>query len=144
MMGALYPEREMWFARSHIATGGTTGSAVDMRNFADQRGSFIITVPPTLASAVTVTFETTTPDPASDGSPLASGWAALNQGGLCEDVAAMSVVIDPNDADFSATYGKIVRLPIQCRSAFIRAKLGAASALVTVDIVGKAARLTAA
>lgn len=144
MMGALYPEREMWFARSHIATAGTTGTAVDMRNFADQRGSFIITVPPTFSGSVDVTFETTDPDPASDGSPYTADYAALKQGGLNEDVTDMTVTISDADADFSAVYGKIVRVPIQCRKAFIRAKLSAAKALLTVDVVGKAARLRAA
>ena len=60
---------------------------------------------------------------------------------MCEPSAAMSVVLDPADPKYSASKGMVVRKPIQCRSAFVRAILSGATAGVTVDVVGAARRL---
>lgn len=139
MLGTKYPERQCFFSRSHIT--GTTGSAVDMRNFVDNAASFIIHAPPSLGAAVTVTFETTVHDPSNDCNPKSDGWGAMNAEGMCEQTAALSVVLDPADPKYSSTKGMVVRVPIQCRSAFVRGNLSAETAGVTVDVVGAARRL---
>lgn len=137
-MSAMYPERELWFANSAIT--GTTGTAVDMTNFVQDRGSAVIVAPPGLTAPVTVTFETADADPANACLPAAT-WTAMNQGGLCDAATPLSVTINPADAAYSATFGQICRIPLQCRSAFVRAKLSVATAGLSVMIVGKAARL---
>lgn len=141
MGSALYPERELWFAQSVIPALGTTGSAVDLSNIVQHRGSFLIVAPPSLGAAVTVTFETANGDPATNYCTPINSWSALNGGGLCDDPAALSVVIDPADPAYSATLGLIARLPIQCRSQFVRAKISAATAGLSVLVIGKASRL---
>lgn len=135
----LYPEREMWFAAS--LTTGTTGVAVDMTKFVANVGSAVIFVPPTLAAARTITFETAPPSAADPCLPDDLLWAEMSMAGICDSPTPLAVVVDPTDADFSATLGKACRIPLQCRNRFVRAKLSVATVGLTVAIVGRAARL---
>lgn len=137
MMGSsMFPEREIWIGRSHIT--GTTGSWVDLRNITGNVGSFFINTPPGLAAAYTVTFETAEADSANECNADAATATAMQQG---YPSAALTTTISPTDANYSATLGGVCRVVLNCRGNFVRAKLSAATAGVTVDIIGKAARL---
>jgi hypothetical protein len=110
-----------------------------MRNYIGNTGAFQIRVPKALAAAVTVSFQTADADPANDCLPGAT-WTPLNEGGLCDAVTPMTYVADPLDAGYDPVAGVVCFKPIQCRAAFVRAVLSAASAGLTVDVVGPAQR----
>lgn len=135
----LYPEREMWFAGSLVT--GTTGVAVDMSKFVDNVGSALIIVPPGLAAARTITFETAPAQAADPCAPDAALWAAMSGAGICDSPAALSVVVAPTDPDYSNTLGKVCRIPLQCRNQFVRALLSVATVGLSVIIIGRARRL---
>lgn len=142
MLGTpLYPEREIWVAASHMT--GTTGSEVDASAFADHRGSFLVIAPPGLAAPVTVTFETADPDPAQNYCAALAPWSPMEQGGMCEDKTPLSITIDPTDPTkgYDAVKGQICRVPMQCRSQFVRAIASAATPGLVVLVIGKPSRL---
>lgn len=142
MLGTpMYPERELWIAQSTIT--GTTGSEVDLSPFADYRGSIVVVAPPGLAAPVTVTFETADPDPAQNYCAALAPWSPMNQGGMCDPVTSLSITIDPTDPTkgYDAVKGQICRVPMQCRSQFMRPILDTATPGLSVLVIGKPSRL---
>lgn len=133
------PVRDLWIDVSHFA-GGTNGTAVDLSNFAGPVSAIVI-AGPSLASSRTVTFQGTG-EGATVGTPDTGSWAALNQGGFCDDESALSVVCDPASDQFTDDSQIIKRVTLQCPVHFVRAVLSGADANIPhVIFMGKAKRV---
>lgn len=138
MAGSVYPESGLWFGRSHFT--GTTGSWVDLRNIG-VGGSFYVVAPPALGAAVTVSFETADADATNDCNADAATATAMTAGGMCDTPTALQIVLDPASTAYDSAKGQSCLVRLQCRGPFVRAKLSAATAGVTVDVIGPASRL---
>lgn len=140
-MTVFNPVREIWeWFSIKPAHGSAVGDWVNTSNIIGP-----IAIKAVLGAAITatrtITFEAATEDPSAAGTALGSSAAAINKGGFCDPVSALSIVVDPTDAAVIANGGAVIVDFLQCPAMFIRAKLDAADTHVCVTIAGKAARL---
>jgi hypothetical protein len=140
MGGSQYPERELWFSPSYNSVG-TNGAWVDTRLFAQNRGSALINVPGNLAGPVTITFNTADILATNDCAPDPATVVAMQAGGLCDPIVPLSITVAPTDPDYVVGVGKVVRLTLECRKAFVQAVASAATPGLSVMFIGAASRL---